>query len=65
MKLKEFLKWSGMIMIILGFWMVYVMFTGYPWWFTTLQKVNWMVGIAMLWGAGMWVLLVMRRMKNK
>lgn len=64
-ELKDLLIASGVFMVVLGLWMLYVMLTGYPWWFNNLQKINWMVYSAMLCGTGISILILMRLKKTK
>lgn len=43
MEEKNIFSWLAAIMIAVGLWMFYVALTGYFWWFTVIQKTNWVL----------------------
>jgi len=65
MKEKNIFSWIAALLIAVGFWMFCIALTGYPWWFTILQKNNWGIASAILTGFGISIFIIKVLSKEK
>lgn len=63
---KNIYSWFAALLIAAGLWMFYVALTGYPWWFTIIQKTNWLCISAVLTvlGIGVFIIKILGREKK-